>query len=138
MFVDGKLMATTCFFALCLIFFSCTNQGSPILKYSVLNAIVSDEPVFFQRCQYSPKTAGGVLLLVQWLKTAGWCQETLPFHSFSDFQELSFLWLSLEKKNKRKTKQTKTRGCRDLMLGDITVNQRKTPVLNVCIYRYKT
>jgi len=116
MFVDGKLMATTCFFALCLIFFSFTNQGSPIVKYRVLNAVVSDEPDYFPKVSILTQTAGGVLLLVQWLKTAGWCQETLPFHSFSDFQELSFLWLSLEKKSNKKTKQTKTHGCRDLML----------------------
>ena len=30
------------------------------------------------------------------------CQETVPFHSFSDFQELSFLWFSLEGKNNKR------------------------------------
>ena len=30
------------------------------------------------------------------------CQETVPFHSFSAFQELSFLWFSLEGKKQQK------------------------------------
>lgn len=129
-FVEGKLMETTCFFALCLIIFSFMNQGSPSSN-TVLWMLVRKNQWFFQRCE-SPKPLG---VFSCWSNgfTAGWCQETWPFHSFSDFQELSFLWFSLQKGNKRKktSKNTWMQG-----FNAIKYYQQKTPVSNVCIYIY--